>query len=88
MNRYLLAGMLNDYGRALLKSKPSEAAVAFTRAVDITTKAMLEAPSWVELLRERARAYWGLGDVEHAGADWADVRKRSPLNRRYLEARQ
>ena len=102
MNRYLLAGMLNDYGLALLGAKQAAAASrALARALDTATQGMREAPSWVELVRERARAESGLGRAAVAGAghmtpaardqlqramaDWQELRRRSPLNRRYLD---
>ncbi len=98
MNRYLLMAALNDEGSALLKARQADAALpVFRRALETANAGMTEAPSWVELLRERARAESGVGrasfgrggspvsDILREGlADWHELRRRSPLNRRYL----
>jgi hypothetical protein len=89
INRTLLPAMFVDQGHALAVSgKPDEAAGAFERAIEITSGAMTEAPSSVELLRQRARAHSGAGHREAAAADWAALRRRSPLNQRYASERR
>jgi non-specific serine/threonine protein kinase/serine/threonine-protein kinase len=83
MNRSALAGTLNDYAAALARAGRHELSRAkFRAAFEIADAALREAPSRVDLLRERARAEAGLGDAQRSEADLAEFHRRSPLNRR------
>jgi len=61
------ADSLNELGTALLKTAPGQgqdrAAQLFGSALELTKRELQLAPSNIELLRQRARAYYGLGEA-------------------------
>ena len=78
-NRILQAGTLNEYGLALLRSgQRDHAGAAFTEALKISEAAAIEAPSWIDPVRERAVSESWLGQA-NCVAEWAELAKRSPL---------
>ena len=94
LNRVLQAGTLNEYALALLKSGDrGGSTAAFNQALLIAGDVLREAPTWADSLRERAMAESGLARSGATGmtvaclADWAELRRRSPLRNRPGDAR-
>lgn len=71
-NRFLQIATWNDYATA------THSAEVFRRALDLIPSALQAAPSRADLIRERARAWAGLGEKAKSDADWAEFRRRSP----------
>jgi hypothetical protein len=95
-NQFVLAGTLNDYGNALVNGgRKDQATPIFRHALETAKIASTVAPGRVDLIRERARAHVGLARIasdrsqaEQGVADWAEFRKRSPLDLRMAREEQ